>query len=158
MRDLKNSDTHRDISDRGFSKRSRDNYENRKRKRRILVTDDEQDIAEVFRIALEQNGFEVDTFTDPIDALSNFKKGYHDIIISDVRMPNINGFDLCKELAKIDDKVKIFFVSSGEIYNNYLREQYPNLIIDERHYIDKPISISKLVDRISGQEDRHIKL
>jgi two-component system OmpR family response regulator len=121
----------------------------RKNRRRILVIDDEKDIAEVFKFGLEANGFEVDTITDPFEALSNFKADNYDIIISDVRMPSMNGFELCKELAKIDDRIDIFFASASEPFREDWKEQYPNLIIDEKHFIGKPISIYKLVNKIS---------
>ena len=126
----------------------------KKRKgKRVLVIDDEKDIADVFKMGLELKGFEVYTFTDPFEALSNFKADYYDIIISDIRMPEINGFELCKQLVKIDDKVKIFFVSAFETHKNCLKEQYPNLIIDEKHFVRKPISIDKLAGMISSQEE-----
>lgn len=85
-------------------------------RRRILVIDDEKDTADVFKFGLELKEFEVDAYTDPFKALSNFKVDYYDAIISDVDMPEMNGFELCKELLKIDDKIKIFFVSAFQSY------------------------------------------
>ena len=120
-----------------------------KRKRRIMIIDDEKDITDVFRIGLEYKGFEVDAYTDSFQALFNFKVGYYDVIISDVHIPGMNGFELCKELVRIDNNVKIFFVSGIVIFADKLKLQYPNL--DEKHFIDKPISIDKLMSRISEE-------
>src|SRR5919108_4490469 len=75
-------------------------------KRRILVVDDEPDIASIFKISLEYNGFEVDAYNDPILALSNFKAGLYALLLLDVRMPGMTGFELYKEIMKIDNKVK----------------------------------------------------
>ena len=62
--------------------------------RRVLIIDDEKDIAYVFKMGLESNGFEADAYTDPSNALSNFKAGYYNIVISDIRMPGMSGFEL----------------------------------------------------------------
>lgn len=134
-------------------KRKRINPATTTKTRRVLVIDDEKDIADVFKFGLEQKGFEVDTFTDPFQALSNFKADHYDAIISDVSMPDMNGFELCKQLVKIDDEAKIFFVSAFVTFKDVFKIQYPNLIIDEKHFIDKPISIYKLVDIISQEQE-----
>jgi DNA-binding response OmpR family regulator len=114
--------------------------------KRVLVVDDERDAADVFKIGLEQSGFEVDAYTTPSKVLSNFKVGYYNIIISDVRMPEMNGFELCSELVKMDDKIKVFFVSGFLLYSEEMKLLYPS--IKSQHFIDKPVSIEKLVKTI----------
>ena len=69
---------------------------------RILVVDDEPDAALVYKIVLEHNGFKVDSFTDPLLALSNFKPDFYDLAILDIKMPDMNGFKLYRESTKID--------------------------------------------------------
>jgi DNA-binding response OmpR family regulator len=64
---------------------------NNDKKKRILLVDDEHDIAFTLRIDLENNGFLVDTFNDPQEALSNFKAGLYDLLLIDVKMPKMNG-------------------------------------------------------------------
>ena len=66
---------------------------------------------------LEENGFKVDTFTDPLLALQNFKEqdGMYDIIILDIKMPEMNGFELYRQIKKIDDKAKVCFLTAGEM-------------------------------------------
>ena len=72
-------------------------------KRRILVVDDEPDMTLLFKMALESEGsFIVSTFNDPLIALSNFKAGLYDLIILDIKMPKMDGFDLYQEIKKID--------------------------------------------------------
>jgi two-component system catabolic regulation response regulator CreB/two-component system response regulator ChvI len=82
---------------------------NSDKKNRILLVDDEQDITFAFRIGLEDNGFIVDTFNDPQEALSNFKAGLYDLLLIDVKMPKMNGFELYRDIEKIDNKAKVCF-------------------------------------------------
>ena len=83
--------------------------------RRILVVDDEVDVAYTMKKVLEESGlFEVDSFTDPELALSTFSPKRYDLVISDIRMPKIDGFELYKRIKIIDDKVKVcFFILSS---------------------------------------------
>jgi len=69
-----------------------------------LVVDDEADITAVMRRGLEKEGFGVDTFNDPLEALSDFKPGVYDLALLDIRMDKMNGFELFRALQKIDKK------------------------------------------------------
>jgi DNA-binding response OmpR family regulator len=68
--------------------------------KRILVVDDEPDLTMICSLALEYYGFKVDTFTDPRKALSNYEPGYYDLIILDIAMPKMDGFQLYDEIKK----------------------------------------------------------
>src|ERR671932_2840012 len=91
------------------------------KKKRILLVDDEHNITFGFRIGLEDNGFVVDTFNDPQEALSNFKAGLYDLLLIDIKMPKMNGFELCQEIERIDNRVKVCFITAYEVYYKSLR-------------------------------------
>jgi CheY-like chemotaxis protein len=98
---------------------------NKNKKRRILLVDDEPDNSSIFRIALEDNGFDVDTFDDPTLALSAFKSDYYDLLILDIKMPKMNGYELYEKMKKIDDKVKVcFLTASAEQYKEEYRQKF----------------------------------
>ncbi|MFL6457632.1 MAG: response regulator transcription factor [Nitrososphaeraceae archaeon] len=86
------------------------------KKKKILLVDDEQDITSSLKIGLEDNGFAVDIFNDAILALSNFKAGMYDLILLDVKMPQINGFELYEKIRETDSKVKACFITAYEVY------------------------------------------
>ena len=116
----------------------------------VLVVDDESDVNLTLKMVLEENGFKVDSFTDPLLALENIKREseIYDLIILDVRMPDMNGFELYKEIKKIDDKVKICFLTAGEMdYEQFGKELFPAL--DENCFIQKPIQNETLIKRLN---------
>ena len=116
--------------------------------KRIAIVDDEPDITAVLKKGLEQNGFAVDAFNDPRVALSNFKPQYYDLMIIDIRMPHINGFDLYRELKKKDSSVRVCFLTAFEIYYEEFRKMFPN--IDVRAFVRKPVGIAALVKQINA--------
>ena len=84
-------------------------------KKRILIVDDEVDITLSFSLALEDSGlFEVETSNDPLVALSNYRPNYYDLLLLDIRMPAMNGFELYDKIKRIDNKVKVCFISAYE--------------------------------------------
>ena len=119
------------------------------KKKRILLVDDEHDITFSLRIGLENNGFAVDIFNDPEEALSNFKAGLYDLLLIDIKMPKMNGFELYQEIEKMDNKAKVCFITAFEVYYNSLRELFPTVKVD--CYIKKPITTDDLVQRIKSE-------
>jgi DNA-binding response OmpR family regulator len=83
------------------------NNNNNVNSKRILVVDDEPDVVSVFKMMLEMNGYEVDAYQDPSLALSNFKPNSYGLLILDIRMPTMNGFELYKNMRNIDNKVEV---------------------------------------------------
>jgi two-component system response regulator ChvI len=119
--------------------------------RRILVVDDDLDITIFFRLALEGAGFDVDVFNDPQQALLNFKSDYYDLLLIDIRMPNMDGFELLKKLRKKDTKVKVCFITSFEVYYRAMIEEYASIKKEIGCFIKKPVTVSDLVRRINKE-------
>ena len=120
---------------------------------RILLVDDEPDNIFTFKKGLEENGFVVDVFEDPVLALSNFKPGMYDLLLLDVKMPQINGFELYERITKIDSEVKACFITAHEVYYVSLREIFPTMDLD--CYV-KPIQIDDLVKHINQHMKRSV--
>lgn len=119
-------------------------------KKRILIVDDDPDILTTYKKGLEESGlFEVDTFTDPEEMLSNFKNGLYDFLIIDIRLPKMDGFELYDKMKAIDNKVKICFITAYEINYRALRQVFPEPKLE--CFIQKPIEIGKLVERIKSE-------
>jgi DNA-binding NtrC family response regulator len=105
------------------------NNNHSKRTYKILVVDDERDITSVIKKGLKNNGFEVDTYNDPVLALEKFRADIYDILIIDVKMPKMNGFELYKKIKEIDNKVKVCFLTAIEYYNDEFRMAFPKLAL-----------------------------
>ena len=115
---------------------------------RILLVDDEPDITLPFNIVLEDNGFVVDAFNDPLLALSSFKQGVYALALLDIKMPKMNGFELSGEIRRIDDKVKITFMTAFDIKKEDLKIAVPSLRDEEPRIIRKPIPIDDFVLKV----------
>ena len=90
---------------------------------KILLVDDEPDIAMAFKLALQDAGYIVDTYLDPLMALSKFNSSCYDLIILDIKMPKLNGFELYSEMRKVDNKVKVCFITAGEMFYDKVRNK-----------------------------------
>src|SRR2546425_2635325 len=96
--------------------------------KRILVVDDEHDINLTLKFVLEGNDFKVDSFTNPLEALQNFKSGLYDLVLLDVKMRVMNGFGLYCSTRKLDDKVKICFLTAASnlYYEGFGKQAIPD--------------------------------
>jgi DNA-binding NtrC family response regulator len=116
--------------------------------RRILLVDDESDVISVFKMILEMNGYEVDAFTSPKTALENFKPDFYGLLLLDIRMPTMNGFELYRKMRNIDDDVKVCFITAFEDYREEFRETFP--MLDEfKYFIRKPKAVEDLVNHVA---------
>ncbi|MGB8034903.1 MAG: response regulator, partial [Nitrososphaeraceae archaeon] len=84
--------------------------------RKILIVDDEPDITSTFDMILQMNGFEVNSYNDPLLALSNFKPDLYGLALIDIRMPKMNGFELYKKIKDIDNRIQACFITAFEDY------------------------------------------
>ena len=102
---------------------------NEVRKGRILIVDDDPDITNSYGLCLEDTGlFEVDAYNDTVEALSNFKaNSWYDLVLLDIRMPKMNGYELYDKMKKIDTKVKVCPMSGFDMDANAFREKFPTL-------------------------------
>lgn len=119
--------------------------------KKILLVDNEPDNTSVFSIALEDEGFRVDAFNDPLLALSNFRANFYALLILDINMPAMNGYELYREIRKIDNKVKTCFLTASEIYAESLRVPPTHILEDVQCFIVKPLTIEDLVTKVKRQ-------
>jgi DNA-binding response OmpR family regulator len=123
--------------------------DNQKRKRRILLVDDESDITFSLKIFLEDNGFQVNAFNKPSSVLLDFRAGLYDLIILDIKMPEINGLTLYKKIREIDNKVQVLFLTALSDFSNYIQPNETSSILSEKNVILKPIDNEALLKRIT---------
>ena len=114
-----------------------------------MLVDDEPDITTVLKSGLESNGFVVDAFTKPEEALASYKRGEYDMLIVDIGMPGMTGFDLYRQIRKNDRNNKVAFMTSFEIYENEFHKMFRD--IDVKCFFKKPMRISDLVSRINEE-------
>jgi DNA-binding response OmpR family regulator len=118
---------------------------------RILLVDNESDIALAFKIGLEDGGFRVDAFDNPEVALSSFKQGLYDLLLLDIKMPKMCGIEFYQRMKEIDEKVKVCFITASEVYyyERIAKEIFPLLGVGR--LIRKPIKIEDLVKNLKQE-------
>ena len=120
---------------------------NQKRKKRILLVDDEPDHCMVYQIVLQDAGYECISYTDSVKALQEFRPNYYGLVILDIKMPKLDGFALCKKIRELDKNIQIIFVTASEVYyENFRKQYYPDLSKDINiNCLQKPIANEELV-------------
>ena len=124
-----------------------------------MIVDDDADLTLTFKEVIEVSNNDNDTNTrievytsnNPILALSDFKPNFYDLLLVDINMPHMNGFELCEKILVIDINVRICFMSSIDINREGLREIYPSLGIG--CIIRKPVTIDYFLERIRSELD-----
>lgn len=106
--------------------------------------DDEPDITLTLGKGLEQGGYEVDIFNDPLEALSNFRPDTYQLSILDIKMPNMTGFELYRKIRDIDSKAKVCFVTAFETYYEKFKQEFFPLE-EIKGFIRKPVEIEDLI-------------
>lgn len=119
--------------------------------RRILIVDNEPDVSFTMKVTLEESGlYQVDTFYDAESALTIFRPDRYDLAVLDIRMPKMNGFQLCRKLREIDKKLKICFLTAAELL--HFRETDSD-VIDELGsdcFIAKPVGNEDVLKRLKS--------
>jgi two-component system cell cycle sensor histidine kinase/response regulator CckA len=116
---------------------------------RLLVVDDDPDIAQLFKLGLLENGFLVDAFTNPKEALQNFQfnpKGYYSLVLSDILMPEMSGIQLASRVKEINPSIKVVLMTAYEIRDNEFSKVFPSMHVDR--FVQKPIGIGDLTNKI----------
>ena len=122
-----------------------------KKNNKILIVDDEMDIALAFKIGLEDHGYIVDVFNDAQVALNNFRKGKYDLLLLDIKMPNLTGIEFYLKMKEIDDKVKVCFITASETYYyEKLINEIFNLLCT-RSIFRKPIKLKELINALNKE-------
>jgi CheY-like chemotaxis protein len=128
--------------------------------KRILVVDDDPDVTLTFKAGLDDNygdgedkkkRFEVYTYNDPLLVLEEFKPHFYDLLLTDIYMPQMNGFELCEKIIELDIDIRVCFMSAAEINIHALREVYPKVSFG--CFIEKPVSMEHLIKRLSAELD-----
>ncbi|HEX5187074.1 MAG TPA: response regulator [Nitrososphaeraceae archaeon] len=120
--------------------------------KKILLIDDEPDVTYTIKSILEEHEFKVYTFTDSILALDNYKVNFYDLIILDILMPKMDGYELYTKLREKDSPVKICFLTAITTFNEDFRKIRMTLgkTINEDYFIQKPIKTEELVKKITS--------
>jgi two-component system, OmpR family, response regulator ChvI len=96
---------------------------------------------------LRMHGFHADSMTDPVAAVEEFIAGRYDVVILDIRMPKMNGFEVVRELRKTDKDVKICFLTAFEILDGEFKELFPAMNV--QGLMRKPIRIKELIQKVT---------
>src|SRR5215831_9592400 len=127
--------------------------------KRILIIDDEADITFTLKAGIDTHNknndankrIDVYTYNDPLAALSEFRPHFYDLLLIDINMPNLNGFEVCERMLRMDINVRVCFMTSGEVNREALGEIHPAISLG--CYIKKPITVVHLVNRIRAELD-----
>ena len=118
----------------------------------ILLIDDEPDVTYTIKTILEDNGFKVDSFNDPILAFNYYKANFYDLVILDIKMPKMDGFELYTKIREKDSKVKICFLTAIAAFNEEFRKIRLVLgkTINEDYFIQKPVEMEDLLKKLTS--------
>ena len=116
--------------------------------RHILVVDNDCDNLNVISKGLEMRGFLTTTSDNPSKAADDFKADKFACLLTDVQMPQMNGYELYRIVHEIDPSMKVCFLTGHNEYSEQFRTYFPDM--DEKCFVNKPIRISHLADRLTS--------
>ena len=126
--------------------------------KRILIVDDEPDVAMTLKLGLESSNdddnkkikFEVYSYTNSVEALSEFTPNFYDLLLVDITMPIMNGFELCEKVLLLDPNIGVCFMTAVEINQQAIRELYPLRTIGGC-FIKKPVETDHLIRQLIAE-------
>jgi CheY-like chemotaxis protein len=120
--------------------------------KKILLVDDEPDVIYTIKNILEDNGFQINSFNDPIIALKSYRSNFYDLVILDIKMPKMDGFELYIKIREKDPKVKICFLTASELFYEKFRKTRSEFgrIMEEECFIQKPIKTEDLIRKLAS--------
>jgi DNA-binding response OmpR family regulator len=117
--------------------------------KKVLVVDDDIDITLLIKEGLELKGFHIKSYNDPQVALQEFIPGFYDLMLVDIRMPKLNGFEFYHQIRKDDIKVKVCFITAFAISYEEISKTLPPELVTRQNIIQKPIGIKELANKIN---------
>jgi DNA-binding response OmpR family regulator len=123
---------------------------NNGKKKKILIVDDDPDICVTLRKIFEKNGFIADSFAEPVLALENFKAGLYDLVLLDIKMSQMDGFQLHQEMKKIDKEVKVCFLTATEMDFKKFRKEKEFHVLNKERFLRKPIESKEIIREITA--------
>lgn len=117
--------------------------------KKVLVVDDDLDITLLIKEGLELKGFHIESYNDPQVALQEFKPGFYDLMLVDIRMPKLNGFEFYHEVRRSDISVKVCFITALSISYEEISKTLPPELVTRKNIIQKPIGIKELANKIN---------
>ena len=119
--------------------------------KKILLVDDEPDVTYTIKNILEDNEYNVDSFNDPILALNYYKVNFYALVILDIKMPKMDGFELYTKIGEKDPQVKICFFTATAMFTEEIKKALLTLgkTINEDYFIQKPIRSEVLIKKIT---------
>jgi DNA-binding response OmpR family regulator len=125
-------------------------YQKRNKRATILLVDDEPDTCMAYQIVLEHAGFVCISYTSSVKALQEFKPCFYDLILLDIKMPVLNGFELYRKIREVDSTIEIIFITAlPEHYRNVRDQQSYTRLINSTTYIQKPVENEELVKKVT---------
>ena len=110
-----------------------------------MIIDNDNDITNLFSIFLEYNGYIVDAYTNPVEAINNFRKNSHDLIVLDLKMPKMDGMTIYHKIKEIDNNVIICFTTADI---NYIADLRKDIIDIDKIVLYKPVLLNDLKNKI----------
>ena len=123
---------------------------------RVLLIDHSRDLIDAVKNGLRENGeISVDGYNDPIEAVTAFKAGTYDLVLLDIKMPGTNGFQVYRELQKVDPDIRICFLTAFEIHESEFNKLFPEM--NARFFLRKPTTIRALNSKINEMVNHYSK-